>query len=298
MKQQLQTIILFIITLNFFNLSFAQTTIYSENFEGNHSWTLNVPAGSNGADPNFFTVSDNEAGGVPPACELSNNGNKTLHISSVFNSNGGAQYDFGGLCGFLFCPETNYRAESPSFSTVGLTSITVQFDFLGFGDGLQDNASFWYTTGNGWILLEPSLKSFICGGGLGQWSNKNIILPSQAENNPNVKIGFNWTNNDDGIGTNPSFAVNNIIVSSSNLASSEFDVVYQIKIYPNPAKSILKIESVNDLELLISNQLGQEVKKFRVQGNILNEINIEDLPKGIYFLKNSQSEFCKKIIIE
>jgi PKD repeat protein len=34
-----------------------------------------------------------------------------------------------------------------------------------------------------------------------------------ADNNPNVKIGFNWTNNDDGIGTDPSFAVDNITLT-------------------------------------------------------------------------------------
>jgi hypothetical protein len=298
MKKKLQSTILFNITFIFFNISFAQTTIYSENFEGIHSWTLNVPSGTNGADPNFFTVSDNEGGVLPLGCELSNNGNKTLHIASVFNPNGGAQYDAGGLCGILFCPQTNYRTESPSFSTIGLTNITVKFDFIGFGDGLSDNASFWYNAGSGWVLLEPSLKSVICLGGKGQWTNKNIILPVLAENNPNVKIGFNWTNDDDGVGTNPSFAVNNIIVSSSNLSISEFDLDNSIKVYPNPSSSILKIESKNDEHLLIINQLGQKVKMFKIVGNIINEINIEDLPKGIYIIKNNQYEYCKKIIIE
>jgi hypothetical protein len=213
MKKIVQSTILFSLLFFFFNVSIAQTIIYSEDFEGTHSWTLNVPTGANGSDPNFFIVSDNEGGILPPGCSQASNGNKTLHITSVFNPTGGAAYDGGGLCGILFCPQTNYRAESPTFSTIGLTNISVTFDFIGKGDGLIDNASFWYNTGNGWEQLVDSLKSPVCTGGNGQWTNKNIPLPVSAENKPNVQIGFNWTNNDDGISSDPSFAVNNIIVS-------------------------------------------------------------------------------------
>jgi hypothetical protein len=299
MKTILQKAILLSISFAFFNKSLAQTTIYSENFEGSHSWILNVTTGVNGADNNFFTVSDNEGGVLAPGCGVRINTNKTLHITSVFNPSGGAEYDAGGLCGVFLCTQTNRRAESPVFSTIGFTNISVSFDFIGNGDALLDNASMWYNAGSGWTLLAPSLKSPNCGSGQGQWTYSNIALPIVAENNANVKIGFNWTNNDDGIGSDLSFAVNNIVISSSNLSVSEFDdLKSQIQIYPNPTKSILKIESTNNDIFLIINQLGQEVKKFAVVGNIINEINIEDLHKGVYFVKNSQSSYCKKIIID
>ena len=297
MKTSLPKAILVIITFVCFK-SVAQTTVYSQNFEGPHAWTLNVPTGANGSDPNFFTVSANEGGVTPPGCGVPNNGNKTLHITSVFMPTAGASYDAGGLCGIFFCPETNARAESPSFSTLGLTTISVKFDFIGNGDGLTDNASLWYNPGTGWAVVDPSLKSPTCGGGQGQWAIRTVALPTDAENNPNVKIAFNWTNNDDGVGTDPSFAVNNIIVSSPNLAVSQFDLTAQVKIYPNPTNTILKIQTLTDDKFLIINQLGQEVKVVNIVGNIINEINVEDLPEGIYFIKNSQSNFCKKIIIE
>ena len=298
MKTTLQKTILLSIPFIFFNISSAQTTIYSENFEGAHMWTLNVPVGANGADPNSFTVSANEGGVLPPGCGVTNNEDMTLHVTSVFFPTAGATYDAGGLCGFFLCPLTNMRAESPSFSTVGLTTISVKFDFIGNGDGLIDNASLWYNAGSGWILLDESLKSSICGDGQGQWSDRTVALPADAENNPDVKIGFNWTNNDDGMGTDPSFAVNNVVVSSPILSVSDFDLTAKINIYPNPASSVLNIETVNDDTFFIINQLGQEVKVLNIVGNIINEITIEDLPNGLYFIKNSQSNHCEKIIIE
>ncbi|MCZ2141517.1 MAG: hypothetical protein LC096_09040, partial [Bacteroidia bacterium] len=49
----------------------------------------------------------------------------------------------------------------------------------------------------------------------GLWTSYTIQLPPSANNNPNVKIGFGWVNNDDGLGTDPSFAVDDITLSTS-----------------------------------------------------------------------------------
>ena len=65
----------------------AQTTFYTENFtSGGTGWNLASVQGTEGADPNFFTVSDNEGGGLAPgACGVASNGNNTMHVTSVFN---------------------------------------------------------------------------------------------------------------------------------------------------------------------------------------------------------------------
>ncbi|AVP99270.1 hypothetical protein C7S18_19795 [Ahniella affigens] len=193
----------------------AQTVLYSETFEGQHGWTLNVPSGTNGSDPNFWLVSDNEAGLSPPACGTTSNGNKTLHVTSVFNPNAGAVYDTGGLCGILFCPQTNMRAESPAFTTVGSSAVSLSFDYIANGDALTDNASVLYNIGAGWVVVTPSLKSPLCGTGHGQWARFEALLPAEAGNQPNLRIGINWTNNDDGVGTDPSVAINNVQVIDS-----------------------------------------------------------------------------------
>ncbi len=203
----------------------AQSVLYSETFEGAHNWTLNVSSGANGADPNFWTVSDNEGGVAPSGCGVAANGNKTLHVTSVFFPSGGANYDFGGLCGFLFCPQTSKRAESPTLSTVGHGSVTLAFDYIANGDGLNDNASVLYNIGLGWVVLTPSLKSPVCGGGTGQWTRYEAQLPAEAGDQPDLRIAINWTNNDDGVGTDPSIAINNVQVStpSINLFADGFE---------------------------------------------------------------------------
>jgi hypothetical protein len=64
-----------------------------------------------------------------------------LHITSVFCPTCGAAYDAGGLCGILFCPQTNMRAESPAISTIGGSNLNLEFDYISMGDALLDNAS-------------------------------------------------------------------------------------------------------------------------------------------------------------
>ena len=197
----------------------AADTVYRQDFSGVHNWTLNVSTGANGADNNFWTVNANEGGVLPPGCGVANNGNNTLHVTSVFNPTGGAAYDAGGLCGLLFCPLTNRRAESPVFSTVGRSNLTLSFNFISLGDGLLDNASVFYNSGSGWTQLVNSIKTTTCGGGQGQWTNFTIALPASCNNNPTVQIGFNWTNNDDGVGSDPSVAIDNILVTSPGAGS-------------------------------------------------------------------------------
>ncbi len=197
------------------NSTLSQTVFYTENFaSGGTGWTLNVSTGSNGADFNFFTVSDNEGGVLPPGCGVATNGNKTLHVTSVFNPTGGASYDAGGLCGLLFCPLTNQRTESPTINCTARTTVSVSFNYIEGGSGILDDATLWYFDGLTWALIDNMPKTTVCGGGQGQWASRTVALPASANNNPSVKIAFNWTNNDDGVGTDPSFAVDDITLTA------------------------------------------------------------------------------------
>jgi len=197
------------------SLSQAQTVLYSETFDGAATWTLNVPFGTNGTDPNFWNISDDESGVAPPGCGTAGTGNASLHVTSVFNPSGGASYDAGGLCGILFCPETHMRAESPDISTIGQTNLTLNFDYIHNGQPGQDYGSVWINPGTGWVtLVSPIATTVICGSGQGQWTNYSIALPVSCENIANLKIGFGWQNNDDGVGTDPSIAINDVEITT------------------------------------------------------------------------------------
>ncbi len=193
---------------------------YTENFSSAVGWSLTNVLGVEGANPNFFLISANEGGGITPnlgqpaSCGVANNNNNTLHITSVFNPSGGASYDAGGLCGILFCPQTDRRAESPVVNCSGKSTITVSFNYIENGDASIDNAKFWYYDGINWTMLDDMPKTLTGCNGQGLWVSRTIALPASANNNANVKYGFSWINNDDGVGTDPSFAVDDITFSS------------------------------------------------------------------------------------
>jgi hypothetical protein len=209
----------------------GSVTFWTENFSTVSGWSLANVLGPEGSDPNFFQITANEGGVTPPGCGVANNGNKTLHVTSVFNPPGGAAYDAGGLCGLLFCPQTNRRAESPLINCSGQSNITLSFNYIGNGQGLIDNASLWYYDGAAWSMIAPSLKSTVCGSGQGRWTAYSILLPASANNNPGIKIGFKWENNDDGVGTDPSFAVDDISLSVPGGVIESYTAEY---FYSNP----------------------------------------------------------------
>lgn len=192
-------------------------TVFFETFDGSPAWTLNTSTGTNGADPNFWTISDNEGGVAPGGCGVGTNGNKTLHITSVFNPTGGAAYDAGGLCGILYCPQTAMAATSPAINTNGASNLVLRYDFIAGGSGLADNASSLYSIngGTGYTSLDASLKSSTCGGGQGSWTYRTYALPASCNNLSNLLLRFNWVNNDDGVGTDPSVAINNVLLRDS-----------------------------------------------------------------------------------
>lgn len=212
----------------------AQTVIWSENFNnscaagcsaigyngGNGPWTQTV-TGVEGADPNMWYVSCAENGhtngvcgtGCAPASATATL--ESLHVGSNPNSLGdiGAAYDAGGLCGFWTCPQTDRRIESPVINCSGQSNISLNFDYIENGAPPNDDASVWYFDGVVWLLLVNTPQTVVCGSGQGQWTAYTIALPPSANNNPNVKIGFRWSNNDDGVGSDPSFAVDNVTLT-------------------------------------------------------------------------------------
>lgn len=187
--------------------------IFTEDFTTPGAWILNTAIGPEGSDPNYFVIDDYEGGVPPPACGVTSNGNNTLHITSVMNPTGGAIYDVGGQCGVLSCPLTNRMAISPVFSCVQYSPVLVNFDYMEGGQGLADNATIWYNEGPGWVFLQDLPKTTVCANQKGQWTHRIVSIPTLLGVNPQVKIAFMWVNNDDGVGTNPSFAVDNIVIS-------------------------------------------------------------------------------------
>ena len=95
----------------------------------------------------------------------------------------------------------------------GRTDIGLDFVYIEGGNAI-DNATLWYYNGTSWAQIADMAKTFsgACSP-QGIWTAYNISLPASADNNPDVKIGFQWINNDDADATDPSFAVDDIVLS-------------------------------------------------------------------------------------
>ncbi len=194
------------------------TNIYEELFDGTNAWTLNEISGNNGADNNFWQINADEDGLPPGTCQnASTTNDPSLHITNALGIFPGATYDAGGLCGLLSCPETNMRAYSETIITTGVTDMTLSFEFIANGEGTDDNCSVIYSIDDGinWLVLDPSLKSPACGGG-SEWTLATYALPPETEGSFALRVGFNWTNDDDGAGSDPSVAINNLNITTNS----------------------------------------------------------------------------------
>ncbi len=221
--------LLLIITAIFcHNILFAQTPIWTETFDPIElpGWTLNSSIGLNDPDANFWQISDDEGGVLPGGCGVGFNGNRTLHLTNALQFATGAAYDAGGLCGILnYCITTNTASNTPDISTIGVTApLTLNFDYIEEGDGTDDDFFIRYSTNGGatWLPLSNPNKTLNAACiGQGLWTSYSIPLPIACNNISNLKISFCWTNNDDGVGTDPSTAINDISITIPSVTNTQ-----------------------------------------------------------------------------
>ena len=207
-----------LLVLSFFLLSigFGQVVIYNEDFDGALTWTLNTDAAAEGTNPNIWYISCEEEGVGAGLCGTAcGAGNQTLHVSTNIADLGAAYAETG-----LGATTTNRRAESGAISTVGDVDLTLSFDLIGQGGGTDFCEVFYSIDGGGaWTSIATPLTSMCCGGvpctgtEQGLWQNNTYTLPTECEGVADLRISFVWQNLDDGVATDPSFAVDNIQIT-------------------------------------------------------------------------------------
>lgn len=73
-----------------------------------------------------------------------------------------------------------------------------------------------------------------------------------------------------------------------------------IKIYPNPAKSHIYIETAGNINtgstVTIANTLGKELKKIKVKDFYNDSIDISELPVGFYLLFFENTKLKPKML--
>lgn len=187
------------------------------------SWTTTV-TGTEGAFPNQWYVSclenGNAVGLCGTSCTVGSGGDQSLHVGNMAGSPGSMFVCPGGDCGAVYdasagC-ETSRRVESPTINCTAFGTITVDWAYMELGQGAIDDCTFWYFDGTTWAQIDAIAKPVMSGCfGQGKWSAYSVLLPASANGNPNVKIGFQWVNNGDNIGSDPSFAVDDITLTAA-----------------------------------------------------------------------------------
>lgn len=238
--------ILFSVCLLFSGNVSSQTVFWTENFNNNcaagclangytstnGTWASSslATAPGNGDEPNVWYISCAENGHTNTICgsgcvaASATATRASLHVGASPGTYGdiGAAYDAGGWCGILWCINTHIKIQSPNISTVGYTGIKINFDYIEFGETTQDDMyALQYSTNGGstWTTLVNPGKTTCCGGACtgtqqGRWTSfVSATLPVAAEGIANLRVAFIWKNNDDMLGYDPSFAVDNLTLT-------------------------------------------------------------------------------------
>ncbi|CAN5646338.1 hypothetical protein BH11BAC1_BH11BAC1_13280 [soil metagenome] len=209
----------------------------------NGAWTVTAPT-ANGPAPNQWFVSCAENGNAAGVCGAGCGSDPSLHVGAnpasectcliCTGTNGdcGAAYDATapgdclGFCGSIGSSVTDKRAESPTINCTGQTGISLAFNYIEGGETSNDNATLWYYDGAVWAQIADMAKTATCGGGQGLWTAFSIALPASANNNANVKFAFRWANNANSVGTDPSFAVDDITLGTAPVGADSYTAEY------------------------------------------------------------------------
>jgi hypothetical protein len=208
-------LIFFIQQLSFF----AQNIIWQDDFENPAAWTLNAASGANGIDANIWVISDAEGGVAAGNCGVAGNGNKTLHVGcqGAWCVGSGATYNAGDGGFGIIDATTNKRVyNSTNINTLNMGTLNLSFDYIGIGQPGADFGNVVYSVdgGSNWSILQGINSGTTCASGQGLWSSIVALLPAGCSNIATLRIGFEWHNDNDGAGSDPSLAINNLKITS------------------------------------------------------------------------------------
>ena len=230
-------------------------------------------------NPSLGTGTLSFVGGTGSATYINNSGTQALAFADFPNNTVGS-----GTAGIKF-----------AFSTVGYVGISTSFDTAGHNQSSRWQQYEYTTDGTTWNILSNN-----AGGLNATFTTRTLNFPASCDNNPNFAFRIVSIFNPSGgtqyeqvqgggyNGSNGKWYFDNVAISYSTLAVKENNIT-NLKMYPNPAKSIINITSDNFTEKKIEvyNTLGKMVLTTKTTNNT---IDITALSKGIYPVKITEED--------
>lgn len=214
--------------------------IFEDDFEGANNWTLNTSSGTNGGQANLWII--NAASAYDGSCDA-DAGNKSLHITC------------SGICSFLgntaLYNETSganatdkFASTTNNISTIGRTNLVLKFAYQCEGEAGADYGNVRYSINGGtnWVDLPTQYAE------AGSWTCATVSLPQACENITTLKLGFRWRNAGDGIGFDPPFNVDHVVLSGDGGGGSGCTATTSFTL-TNPAPFVPTTNLTGNVEL-------------------------------------------------
>lgn len=190
----------------------------------------------------------------------------------------------------------NFRVQSATITNNNIDSCsTTQVDVLTWLGCInwQQGPSAFVITGNTIEVQVNYTSSFVCAGAISQ-PTFNVVLSNLLVQTYSIVAAAYIDNvfaNSVNVGTLD-------VTSCSTIGISEQKNAADFSVFPNPAKNILNIKmtegSKSNSKYELFDLKGQLVKNGTIKANsILNQINIDGLAPGLYFMKISNNETSK-----
>ena len=271
----------------------------------NGTWSIaNTGTNDTYADGWYVSATANGTGLNNCATLCTNSNNRSLHVGNAAiplvgqGADTGSTYLTGQFCSsFSICSVTHKRVQSPIINCTGRTNIMLNCLYYEGAELNGDYATLFYspdggTTWNSLVQMPQTVGS--CTAPNGIWRSYGYTLPASANNNANVRIGFNWINDNDAVGVDPSFAVDDITLTQGPTGINEVNA-NDITIYSTENNIIIKSENSYKL-IAVTDILGNNVKF--VQNN--NLVALNNPAKGIYFVQVEMNgvTVTKKVLLQ